>query len=58
MHPVSIDGHSFTAFVGFVPVEDFGTFTVVLYDASGRELERHEMATGAGTDSNAVSPGT
>jgi hypothetical protein len=41
---VSIDGHDFTAFVGFVPVEAGDTFTVILYDASGLELERHEMA--------------
>lgn len=40
VYPGSLDGQSFTAFLGFVPVEDETTFTVIAYDANGRELQR------------------
>ncbi|HEY7072303.1 MAG TPA: hypothetical protein VH479_19400, partial [Acidimicrobiales bacterium] len=43
--PVTLDGHTFTAFVGFVPTEDVREITLVAYDASGRELDRQQWST-------------
>jgi len=43
MYPVALDGQAFTAFIGFVPVEDDTVITVTSYDAAGGELERAEI---------------
>jgi hypothetical protein len=43
MYPVALDGQAFTAFIGFVPVEDDTIITVTSYDAAGGELERAEI---------------
>ena len=43
MYPVALNGQAFTAFIGFVPVEDETIITVTSYDAAGGELERAEI---------------
>jgi hypothetical protein len=44
MTAVTLEDHSFRAFVGFVPIEGATEFTVISYDAEGREMKRAQIA--------------